>query len=135
MGVQPPSAFNVPYDIDYDAANNFLYVADNNAFKLRKIDLNLDGTNSNFVTTLAGSGTQTYQDGTGSGASFHGMMSLAVDSVAMSTSTMEPVTTSAKSALPTGSSRPLLGTVQMATSTAPGYPPKSPKPGYGNPGR
>ena len=80
-GSATAASFKLPYDIEYDATNNFLYVADNNSFKLRKIDLNLPSSDSNFVTSLAGSGTQAFVDGTGAGASFHGMMSLAVDSV------------------------------------------------------
>ena len=79
-GSATSAKFHLPYDIAYDSTYHLLYVADNSGDRIRKIDLNLDPTNSSFVTTLAG-GTGGYQDGTGSGARFESPGTLDVDSL------------------------------------------------------
>ncbi len=52
-----------------------LYVADTGNHKIRKV------TSAGVVTTLAGSGSATFADGTGTAASFYQPSSVAVDSI------------------------------------------------------
>ena len=62
--------FSHPGGIAWDAANNWLYVTETTGHRIRKIDLNLPGTDSNFVTTLAGN-TAGFTDATGASALFN----------------------------------------------------------------
>lgn len=55
--------FNRPYGLAIDPAGNYLYVADTNNHRIRKIEI-VSGT----VTTLAGSGQNGHRDGQGSNA-------------------------------------------------------------------
>ncbi len=65
--------FNQPWGIEYDAFNNCLYVADYGNVRIRKI------TMAGAVSTVAGSGSSAYQDGSGSGASFTAVRGLTTD--------------------------------------------------------
>ncbi|MFK7937292.1 MAG: BspA family leucine-rich repeat surface protein [Saprospiraceae bacterium] len=71
-GVGANALFFRPAGIDHDAAGN-LYVSDGNNRAVRKI------TPAGEVTTLAGSGVNGSQDGTGSMATFGTLRGLAVD--------------------------------------------------------
>jgi gliding motility-associated-like protein len=62
-GIGATASFNEPRGITIDATGN-LYVADAGNCRIRKI------TPAGQVTTLAGSGEYSYQDGNGTGASF-----------------------------------------------------------------
>ena len=58
------ATFRYPNGICFDGIGN-LYVSDTESYKVRKINIA-----TTAVTTVAGSGTAAYQDGTGTGASF-----------------------------------------------------------------
>ena len=75
-GVGTAAQFQYPRGIAIDTSGN-LYVADDQDYRIRKISPG--GT----VTTLAGSGTSGYADGTGAGAMFNGPHGIAVDSSGM----------------------------------------------------
>jgi len=66
------ATFNQPFSVVTDASGN-IYVTDRVGAKIRKI------TPGGLVSTLAGSGTATFADGTGSGASFNAPTGLAID--------------------------------------------------------
>ncbi|MBL7818650.1 MAG: putative Ig domain-containing protein [Saprospiraceae bacterium] len=66
------ASFNTPYSVAVDASGN-VYVADLANQKIRKI------TSAGVVTTLAGSGTASSTDGTGTSASFNNPYGVAVD--------------------------------------------------------
>ena len=66
------ASFNQPYGLTTDG--NFVYVADRGNHKIRKIDV------STVVTTLAGSGLQGTNDGSGATASFNGPDGMVYDS-------------------------------------------------------
>ena len=69
------ATFNGPRGITIDAANQNLYVADYGANKIRKIVIA-----TGVVTTLAGTGTATFADGTGTTASFNAPFGITIDS-------------------------------------------------------
>jgi type IX secretion system substrate protein/NHL repeat-containing protein len=71
-GVGSVAQFKNPTGIDVDASGN-VYVADRNNHMIRKI------TPAGVVTTLAGSGTQGFADGTGTAAQFNSPTGVAVD--------------------------------------------------------
>jgi sugar lactone lactonase YvrE len=70
MGVA--AAFNTPHGVALDAAGN-VYVSDYVNNRIRKV------TPTGVVTTLAGSGTATFADGTGAAASFSSPVGVATD--------------------------------------------------------
>jgi len=72
-GTGTNATFNNPYGVAVDSAGT-VYVADRNNHLIRRI------TSSGVVTTLAGNGTTTFADGTGTNASFNQPLGVAVDS-------------------------------------------------------
>jgi sugar lactone lactonase YvrE len=72
-GTGTNASFHYPYEIDIDSSGN-LYVGDSYNHRVRKV------TTNGVVTTLAGSGGNSYADGTGTGASFNYPQGIAVDS-------------------------------------------------------
>lgn len=71
-GLGTATNFNAPAGVAVDAAGN-VYVADTLNERLRKV------TATGVVTTLAGSGTATFANGTGAAASFSGLLGVSVD--------------------------------------------------------
>ena len=72
-GTGSAAQFYTPHGVAVDSAGN-VYVADYNNQRIRKI------TSTGVVTTLAGSGTPTNIDGTGTSATFFNPVGVAVDS-------------------------------------------------------
>ena len=72
-GTGTSASFNTPRGVCVDSSGN-IYVADTNNHKIRKI------TSFGVVTTLAGSNTAGFIDGTGTSASFNSPFGLGVDS-------------------------------------------------------
>jgi sugar lactone lactonase YvrE len=72
-GTGKKASFKYPRGVAVDSSGN-IYLADQNNNIIRKI------TSGGIVTTLAGSGTGTFADGTGKNASFYGPYGVAVDS-------------------------------------------------------
>jgi sugar lactone lactonase YvrE len=72
-GTGTAASFHFPYGVAVDSSGN-VYVADTGNCRIRKI------TAGGVVTTLAGSGTATFADGTGTAASFDFPIGEAVDS-------------------------------------------------------
>ena len=72
-GTGSSAQFNYPEGVAVDSSGT-VYVADNNNQRIRKI------TSAGVVTTLAGSGTFGFADGTGSAAQFYYPQGVAVDS-------------------------------------------------------
>ena len=71
-GAGTVARFNNPSDVAVDGSGN-VYVSDFNNHKIRKI------STAGVVTTLAGSGLIGSDDGTGTAASFHNPMGIALD--------------------------------------------------------
>lgn len=71
-GTGATASFFIPLGVAVDLAGN-VYVADGGNQRIRKV------TSAGVVTTLAGSGTPAYNDGTGTGADFSGPSAVAVD--------------------------------------------------------
>ena len=72
-GTGTGASFNYPYGVAVDSTGT-VYVSDNANQCIRKI------TSAGVVTRLAGSGTSTFADGTGTGASFRSPSGITVDS-------------------------------------------------------
>jgi len=68
------ASFSIPLGVAVDAAG-VVYVADGGNQRIRKV------TPSGVVTTLAGSGTAAFADGTGAAASFSGPSGVALDGI------------------------------------------------------
>lgn len=66
------ASFNQPFNVAVDALGN-VYVTDRANHKVRKI------TSAGVVTTLAGTGTAAFADGTGTAASFNAPTSVTID--------------------------------------------------------
>lgn len=73
-GTGMSASFNLPRGITIDNFGDF-YVADQNNHRIRKVTAN------GVVTTVAGSGTAGYQDGSGSQAAFNLPIAVAVDAL------------------------------------------------------
>jgi sugar lactone lactonase YvrE len=73
-GTGTNSKFNYPAGMTLDSSGN-IYIADKSNHRIRKI------TSIGVVTTLAGSGSASFLDGTGIGASFNNPTGVAVDSL------------------------------------------------------
>lgn len=71
-GTGTGATFNQPFSVVTDASGN-VYVTDRVGAKIRKV------TPAGVVTTLAGSGTASYADGTGTVASFNAPTGLGID--------------------------------------------------------
>ncbi|EOD24933.1 hypothetical protein EMIHUDRAFT_115723 [Emiliania huxleyi CCMP1516] len=65
-GTGTAASFNRPYGVAVSPDAGTVYVADTFNHRIRKID-----TSNGVTTTLAGSGTNTFADGTGTAASFN----------------------------------------------------------------
>ncbi|GEM_PF-973707 len=72
-GTGTAAQFSNPSDVAIDSSGN-VYVADTDIHKIRKI------TSAGVVTTLAGSGTQGFVDGTGTAAQFSNPTGVTIDS-------------------------------------------------------
>ncbi len=71
-GTGTAASFHSPYGVAVDTSGN-VYVVDSLNQMIRKID------SAGVVTTLAGSGSSSYADGTGTAASFNNPLGVAVD--------------------------------------------------------
>lgn len=73
-GTGPSAKFNLPYGLAYDQEGTFVLVADTNNNRIRKIVID-----TRVVTTLAGSGTDSFADGVGIVAHFRQPRGIVVD--------------------------------------------------------
>ena len=72
-GTGTAASFNLPKGVAVSPDGETLYVGDTNGNRIRKID-----TSNGLTTTLAGSATGTFADGTGIAASFNQPFGVAV---------------------------------------------------------
>lgn len=79
-GTGSAAQFYYPASIAYDSVNGDLYVTDNNNCAIRQVTTGNGTANSGVVTTLAGSRTCGYADGTGAAAQFKDPSGIAYDS-------------------------------------------------------
>ena len=75
-GTGTSASFWGPFGVALDAAAGKLYVTDETGHRVRIVD-----TATGVVSTLAGSGVAAYSDGTGTFASFHAPLGVAVDTM------------------------------------------------------
>jgi hypothetical protein len=73
-GIGTNAGFSTPDNMTIDSTGN-LYITDFSGNRIRKI------TNTGVVTTIAGSGTATYLDGTGTNAGFNQPVGITIDSI------------------------------------------------------
>jgi hypothetical protein len=64
-----------PSGLSIDGSGSFLYVADTNNYRIRRVDLS-----SGYMSTVAGSGSWGYSDGIGTQATFMSVQGIVVDS-------------------------------------------------------
>ena len=113
-GTGTAASFNSPYGVAVDSSGN-VYVGDLSNHRIRKI------TSAGVVTTVAGTGSNSFVDGTGTAASFNSPQGVAVDSSGniyvadTSNHRIRKLTTYTPSS--SGTSLTVSGTVQMFSSS------------------
>jgi DNA-binding beta-propeller fold protein YncE len=73
-GMGNASGLCYPVGLSVDALGNYLYIADSNNYRVRRVDLS-----SGFMSTVAGNGGYGYSDGNSSQAMFSSFSALVVD--------------------------------------------------------